>query len=156
MTWPATDVGTTNSDQGTDSPATARADILDLIQKFNQMRAHVDSLMQTILAGGAFTPSVPMAFTSTPTFDCKASNVFEFGALTSNLTAMTINNAAPGRPIMIRFVQDATGSRTIALPIGASVSGAPANGPNKVSWLTMIYASNNGSPRWEGSWMLLP
>ncbi len=49
MTWPTVDVVTTNTDSGTDSPATARADLLDLIQKFNQLRAHVSAFAATFL-----------------------------------------------------------------------------------------------------------
>lgn len=50
MTWPTPDVITTNCDAGTDSPATFRTDVLDLITKFNQMRAHVSAFMQGLLA----------------------------------------------------------------------------------------------------------
>lgn len=49
MTWPASDVVTTNLDAGTDSPATARAQLLDLVQKFNQLRAHVSAAAQALL-----------------------------------------------------------------------------------------------------------
>jgi hypothetical protein len=49
MTYPASDVVTTNTDASTDSPASARADILDLMQKFNQLRAHITSFWQTTL-----------------------------------------------------------------------------------------------------------
>lgn len=49
MTWPSSDVSTTNLDAGTDSRAAARADLLDVVQKFNQMRAHVTTLAQTFL-----------------------------------------------------------------------------------------------------------
>lgn len=41
MTWPTTPVATGNVDAGTDSPASARADLIDLIQKANQMIADV-------------------------------------------------------------------------------------------------------------------
>lgn len=50
MTWPSSDVVTTNADAGTDSPATFRTDVLDLLQKFNQIRAHVSTLGQTLLS----------------------------------------------------------------------------------------------------------
>jgi len=49
MTYPASDVGTTNTDAGTDSPATARTDILDLMTKFNLLRNHISSFMQGVL-----------------------------------------------------------------------------------------------------------
>lgn len=53
MTWPSADVGTTNADAGTDSPATARTDLLDLMTKFNQIRGHVSTFIQTLLDDAA-------------------------------------------------------------------------------------------------------
>lgn len=50
MTWPTVAVNTTNVDQTTDSPATARADLLDLIQKVNLMVAQVSTFMGGHLA----------------------------------------------------------------------------------------------------------
>jgi hypothetical protein len=49
MTWPASDIDTTYLDAGGDSAATARANILDLAQKFNLLRNHVTSFMQGLL-----------------------------------------------------------------------------------------------------------
>ncbi len=49
MTWPSSDVNTTNADAGTDSPATFRTDVLDLLTKFNLLRNHVSTLGQTLL-----------------------------------------------------------------------------------------------------------
>lgn len=49
MTWPSSDVDTTDTDSASDNPANARADILDLMQKFNQLRAHVTAFMQGVL-----------------------------------------------------------------------------------------------------------
>lgn len=53
MVWPVSDVTTANADAATDNPATFRADVLDLIQKFNQLRNHVSANMQGVLAGSA-------------------------------------------------------------------------------------------------------
>jgi hypothetical protein len=55
MVWPTSDVNTGNADAGTDNPATFRTDVLDLLTKFNQLRAHVSTLGQTIL--GRNTPA---------------------------------------------------------------------------------------------------
>lgn len=52
MTWPASDVNTTNADASTDSPATFRTDVLDLLTKFNLLRNHVTTLGQTVLSRG--------------------------------------------------------------------------------------------------------
>lgn len=49
MTWPTVAVVTTNCDAGTDSPATFRSDVLDGLQKLNQMIAHVSTFATTML-----------------------------------------------------------------------------------------------------------
>lgn len=49
MTWPTVAVGTTNVDAGTDSPATARTEIKDGLDKLNQMMAHVTAFAATLL-----------------------------------------------------------------------------------------------------------
>lgn len=51
MTWPSSDASGTNLSSGTTAgqPAAARADLADLVTKFNQMRNHVTSFMQTLL-----------------------------------------------------------------------------------------------------------
>ena len=49
MTYPTAAVTTTNLDAGTDSPATARSDLLDAVQKLNQMIAHTSSFAATLL-----------------------------------------------------------------------------------------------------------
>lgn len=55
MTYPSSDVSTTDMDAGTDSPATARSSLLDLAQKFNELRNHVGTVMRTMLS--ATTPA---------------------------------------------------------------------------------------------------
>lgn len=47
--WPSSNVNTTNLDAGTDNPQLARADLLDLTQKFNDLRGHVSAFAQTVL-----------------------------------------------------------------------------------------------------------
>lgn len=49
MTWPTVAVPTANVDAGTDSPATARTDILDALTKLNQVMAHVSAFAATVL-----------------------------------------------------------------------------------------------------------
>lgn len=103
---------------------------------------------------GAFTPSVLVAFSATPTFDCAAGNEFEMDLLTGNVTSMTLANPVGGQTVQISFQQDATGGRTIALPSGAKVNGSPSTAANRVSWLIMTYSSRRA--RWEGDWSVVP
>lgn len=49
MTYPTAVVATANLDAGTDSPATARSDLLDAVQKLNQMIAHTTAFAATLL-----------------------------------------------------------------------------------------------------------
>ena len=49
MVWPTVAVVTTNLDAGTDSPAAARANILDAVSKQNQMMAHVSTFGASLL-----------------------------------------------------------------------------------------------------------
>ena len=49
MTWPTVAVDTTDTDAGTDVPANARADILDALQKLNQVIAHVSAYAATVM-----------------------------------------------------------------------------------------------------------
>lgn len=49
MSYPTAAVNTTNADAGTDVPATFRSDVLDAIQKLNQMIAHTSAFAATLL-----------------------------------------------------------------------------------------------------------
>lgn len=49
MTYPSSDVDRTNIDAGTDSPQLARADLDDLVLKFNQLRNHISVFVQGLL-----------------------------------------------------------------------------------------------------------
>ena len=51
MTYPTAAVNTANADAGTDVPATFRTDVLDAIQKLNQMIAHTSAFAATLLDG---------------------------------------------------------------------------------------------------------
>lgn len=49
MTYPTAAVVTTNLDAGTDSPASARTDLFDAVQKLNQMIAHTSAFAAALL-----------------------------------------------------------------------------------------------------------
>jgi hypothetical protein len=100
--------------------------------------------------GRANTVPVSVSFSSTPTFDSSLSNTILFGTMTANVTSMTINNPVDGAQLQIRFVQDATGGRTVTLPSNVQVSGSLNTAANAVTWLVLTYVSS--ASRWEGTW----
>jgi hypothetical protein len=106
------------------------------------------------IEGAAYTPPLQPTHSATPTFDCATSNVFEPAALTSNVTSMTMSNPVGGQTVNIRFMQDATGGRTVAVPTGAKVLGSVNLTANGVSWLIMTYSAR--ASRWEGAWSQVP
>lgn len=103
---------------------------------------------------GAYTPSAQPAHSATPTFDCATSNVFEPATMTGNVTSITLSNAVAGQTVQIRFQQDATGGRTVAVPSGAKVDGSINTAADRVSWLILTYSSRGA--RWEGNWLVIP
>ena len=102
----------------------------------------------------AYTSATAVSFSATPTFDASTTNIIVFGNLTANVTSMTMSNAQEGQFLSIRFRQDATGSRTVALPSGAKVSGAITATANLTSYLNITY--NATDSRWEGNWSNIP
>jgi hypothetical protein len=107
------------------------------------------------VAGAAYTPTSSQAFTATPTFNAALSNVFEFsGAMTANVTAVTITNPGTGQTISIRVQQDGTGGRTFATPSGAKIAGTVGATAGAASILTLTYSAMG--VRWEGAWTNLP
>lgn len=115
----------------------------------------VAATRKTTFSAGVFTSTSSQAFTATPTFDANASNVFEFsGAMTANVTSMTISNASNGQTIQIRVKQDGTGGRTVAGPSGAKIAGSVSATAGTASILTLTYSAMDA--RWEGSWLNLP
>lgn len=103
---------------------------------------------------GAYTASQQPAYSATPTFNCATSNVFEPAALTGNVTSITLSNGVAGQTVQIRFQQDSTGGRTVAVPSGAKVDGSINTAANRVSWLILTYSARGA--RWEGNWFQIP
>lgn len=102
----------------------------------------------------AYTTAASVTYAASLTIDTNASNLIKVGNLTGNVTSMTLSNAVEGQFISIRFRQDATGGRTIALPAGAKVSGTYATGANRASYLNVSW--NATDARWEGCWLQVP
>ncbi|MBI5270709.1 MAG: hypothetical protein HY856_13640 [Burkholderiales bacterium] len=101
-----------------------------------------------------YTVPVSVAFAAAMVVDAADSNVFVVGNLTGNVTSLTINNPTQGQFITLRFKQDATGGRTVALPAGAKVEGSIASGASRTSYLNLTY--NSTESRWEGNWWQVP
>lgn len=119
-----------------------------------QTAAGVKTFSNRSVHAGAYTPSLTPAFSATPTFDCSTGNVFEPGAMTANVTSITLSNAVAGQTVQIRFAQDATGGRAVAVPTGAKVDGTPNTAANRVNWLILTYSG--AASRWEGNWASIP
>lgn len=109
--------------------------------------------VQARVEAGAYTPAVAPVFSATPTFDCSASNWFEPGPLTGNVTSITLTNPKAGQTITIAFVQDATGGRTVAAPSGASINGSMPTAANAIGLLTLTYYGRGS--KWIGGWSLV-
>jgi hypothetical protein len=78
----------------------------------------------------------------------------EVSALTGNVTTLDLGNPYIGLRVRIRFVQDATGGRTVVNPSGSKVAGSLASAANQASVLDLTYSST--ALRWEGFWTQIP
>lgn len=105
MTFPSSDVSSTDMDSGGDSPATARLSLLDLVNKFNLFRNHVSSLMQTLLGHS----------TASAARDTLGVSVVD---LVSKSTAYTLGINDVG----VKHPTADTTARTMTIPSNASVA----------------------------------
>lgn len=129
--------------------------VFNIVAAGNVTVSQPSSGVALTIAGAALTPTSSQAFTATPTFNASLSNIFEFsGAMTANVTSVTITNPTAGQTITIRVKQDGTGGRTVATPAGAVILGSVGATAGKASLLTLTYSSMDA--RWEGSWTQLP
>ena len=119
-----------------------------------QTAAGVKTFSSRSSHAGAYTPSLTPAHSATPTFDCAASNSFEPGVMTSNVTSLTMSNPVAGQTVQIIRKQDATGGRTHAVPSGAKIDGSINTGANRVSILVMTYYG--AGSMWIGNWLQIP
>ena len=103
MTWPTSPVTTTNTDAGTDSPASARADIYALEQAVNLMIAYGAPLA---LAGGTMAGGLyeKEAVVSTSNIDTSAGALFSKTFTTA--TTLTVSNV-PASGTVCSFIMDA-------------------------------------------------
>lgn len=122
MTWPTADVTTTSLDAGTDSPQTARAHLLDLAQKFNQMRAH-GAVFEQGLAAGVYTPSVSglVNISSAPVHTAYYTQIGSIVTVELNVQA-TISAAGVASFLVSLPVARAFGAGEAAVATGAGVA----------------------------------
>lgn len=113
MTWPTVAVATANCDAGTDVPATFRTDILDAIQKQNQMIAHVSPFSATLLddANDTVARATLVAAKSGANVDITSLSSPALGAATATTAAADTNT---------------TQAATTAFVIGQASAVAPA------------------------------
>lgn len=116
-----------------------------------KVEANTDSVR---LLAKTYTQPTALTYAAALTVDAALSNFFKVGNLTGNVTSLSISNASEGQFITIRFKQDATGGRTVAVPAGAKVDGSIATGAGRTSYLNLTY--NATDSRWEGNWSQVP
>ena len=140
----------------------AGADLLPAVQSgatvqltFAQLLTLIRTgLVSLSVSGPAWTPTISVGFSATPTIDASLGNVFEVGVLTGNITTLSITNPHAGQSIMIRYKQDGTGGRTVATPSGAKITGGVTSTANTACLLVLTYSS--ADTRWEGAYTSLP
>lgn len=104
--------------------------------------------------GGEFRQrSATTSYGTTVFISPLVADFWQVSALTGNVTTLDMNNAFIGLQVRIRFQQDGTGGRTVAVPSGAKVAGSLASAANQVSILYLVYTN---SLRWEGYWTQIP
>mgnify|MGYP000999498584 CR=1 FL=1 len=108
-----------------------------------------------LLGPDLYPSGIQVSFANTISVSTLDGNYFEVGALSGNVTSFIINDAGiSGARLRFRFVQDATGGRTVTLPTGAKVTGSLASTANQASVLDLTYTARGS--RWEGFWTQIP
>lgn len=162
MTWPSSPSALSllidQLDAGGDNPQLARAQILAAVNALSLLAPLVKEMIDNgepfLKTGGkvqgrAYTEPKTVAYSSTVAINASQSNVFYIGTLTGN-TTLSISSPVDGQTISVRFVQDATGGRTVTLPSDVKTVGTYNNQANGVCWLYLTYVES--ATRWEGSY----
>lgn len=123
MTMPTVAVVTTNLDAGTDSPATARTDLLDAVQKLNQIIAHISTFAGTLL-----DDTTAAAARGT------------LGSTTVGDAVFVAATAAAARTALVAAASGANGDITSLTSLTTAISGAALG--NKIQPISASVASN--------------
>lgn len=156
-TGPATGTGTVTRGQNVAAVGIDYSNVLFKSFGIKLPGFTVDGSGGTTISQYAYTPTVSIAFSATPTIDASKGNVFEIGALTGNITALTISSTGGfknGQTITVRYKQDGVGGRTVATPTGAKITGSVTLTANTACLQTLTYSAMDS--RWEGSFLALP
>lgn len=158
MTWPTVAVGTTNTDADTDSPLSARPDLLDLEQKFNQVIAHVSAFIATLLddadASAALSTLGVSTFIKTLLDDVDAATArTTLGGLATLAGAETLTNKVHTNPAntdqtltqaaTINWNCDSGGIASITLNQAGHTMAAPTN-PKKGTYILHVLQDGTG------------
>ena len=122
MTWPTVAVVTTNLDAAADSPASARSDLLDAVQKLNQQIAHVSTFMATVLDDVSDTAAraTLVAAKSGANTDITSLSAPALGAATATTAAAADNDTSVATTA---FVQQELTSQAVKLTGAQTVAG---------------------------------
>ncbi|MFZ5520471.1 MAG: hypothetical protein ACOZD0_04625 [Pseudomonadota bacterium] len=177
MTWPTsapadTPVPASDYDAATDNPAAARAQLVLLKQRVDELstalKAVIDNgepiLLSRLLASmpaatgsatlnrGARTAPVTLTWAEEIVIDCRLSNMFSLTL--AGHTTLTLANAEPGQFITIRVKQGAAGNQQVYLSNNQRIANGPQSAANSFSYLSLVWDPDDG--RFHGAWTHMP
>lgn len=138
MTYPSSDVDRTNLDATADSPALARADLLDLVDKFNLLRNHITVFIRGLLSATDATAARSMLVAAKSGAN---TDVTSLGAVTGLGNATTTDILLPGGG---NVQLGNSGSSVAGVAIASNLSLSFAEGSNQ-ALATMFRQASNGS-----------
>jgi len=83
--------------------------------------------VEAVATGAAAPKVVQVAFSSNITFNCAlgSSLIPSFEVTLTGNTTLTVTNALPGQLVIMNFIQDGTGGRTVGFPANVNDAGTP-------------------------------
>jgi len=150
MTWPTVAVDTTDTDAGTDVPANARADILDSLQKLNQMIAHVSAYAATVMDDAdAAAARATLALGTIATQAASAVSIT--GGSVTGITDLAIADGGTGASTAAA-ARTALGSTTVGNAVFIAATASAARDAIEMQKITLATAIGAGgtSMDWTG------